>query len=384
MRPAELSLLGAPAASPGSFASDEYEYCFFDSSEGVSASGSPPLASALGSGSFGSAYLCRHRPTGALRAVKRIPRGPAHITDAVRREILNHRALRHPFVVTFDSAFLTRTHLCVAMEYVGGGDLFGYVQQHRSFNEPQARYFFQHLISGVEYLHAMRVVHRDLKLENLLVDLSLDAPRLKICDFGYSKSVGDGPQDSQPKTRIGTAAYISPEVYQGVQPYDGKASDVWACGVVLYVMLVGKYPFQDPEHPGSNHATMWRVLDVAYDPPPDASPECLDLLAAVFVKEPKQRLTVQGITAHGWFARDLSPEVPLGPTQPKNARREPPPGAQTVDAIEAILAEAATAERPTQSGGAEGPSSGGGATGEGGRGGGEDEEGARRGFGMEF
>ena len=104
MRPAELSLLGAPAASPGSFASDEYEYCFFDSSEGVSASGSPPLASALGSGSFGSAYLCRHRPTGALRAVKRIPRGPAHITDAVRREILNHRALRHPFVVTFDSA----------------------------------------------------------------------------------------------------------------------------------------------------------------------------------------------------------------------------------------------------------------------------------------
>ena len=258
--------------------------------------------------------------------MKRIPRGPAHITDAVRREILNHRALRHPFVVTFDSAFLTRTHLCVAMEYVGGGDLFGYVQQHRSFNEPQARYFFQHLISGVEYLHAMRVVHRDLKLENLLVDLSLDAPRLKICDFGYSKSVGDGPQDSQPKTRIGTAAYISPEVYQGVQPYDGKASDVWACGVVLYVMLVGKYPFQDPEHPGSNHATMWRVLDVAYDPPPDASPECLDLLAAVFVKEPKQRLTVQGITAHGWFARDLSPEVPLGPTQPKNARREPPPG----------------------------------------------------------
>jgi serine/threonine-protein kinase SRK2 len=232
----------------------------------------------------------------------------------------------------------------------------------------------------VEYLHAMRVVHRDLKLENLLVDLSLDAPRLKICDFGYSKSVGDGPQDSQPKTRIGTAAYISPEVYHGVQPYDGKASDVWACGVVLYVMLVGKYPFQDPEHPGSNHATMWRVLDVAYDPPPNASPECLDLLAEVFVKEPKQRLTVQGITAHEWFARDLSPEVPLGPTQP-TTRREPPPGAQTVDAIEAILAEAATAERPT-SGGAEG-SLGGGAMGKGGCGG-IDEEGARRGFGMEF
>ena len=243
----------------------------------------------------------------------------------------------------FKEAFVTDTYLGVAMEYVSGGELFNYVQQHRSFNEAQARYFFQHLVSGVEYLHVMRVVHRDLKLENLLVDLSGTSPQLKICDFGYSKS----DFDSHPKTRIGTPAYISPEVYQGVRPYDGKASDVWACGVVLYVMLAGSYPFQDPDNPTSNHATMWRVLDVKYTLPMDLSPDGADLLRRVFVKDPSARIPIAGIRQHGWFVKDLSVNVPLGETQP-SAEHDDSGMAQSLEKIDAIVNAAKQTTNTTQ------------------------------------
>jgi len=294
--------------------------------------GPSPLV--LGTGSYGMTKLMRHTSTSERYAVKMIERG-GEITDHVRREIVNHRSLCHPFIVQFKEVFVTDTHLGVAMEYVSGGELFNYVQQHRSFNEAQARYFFQHLVSGVEYLHAMRVVHRDLKLENLLVDLSGSSPQLKICDFGYSKS----EVDSHPKTRIGTPAYISPEVYQGARPYDGKASDVWACGVVLYVMLAGSYPFQDPDHPNSNHATMWRVLDVQYTLPENLSGDGRDLLQRVFVKEPERRVTVAGIRTHAWFLKDLSACVPLGPTQPTGEDRCGGTG-QSLEEIDAIMNEA--------------------------------------------
>ena len=293
-----------------------------------------PSPRVLGQGSYGMTKLMRHTSTSERYAVKLIARG-SEITDHVRREIVNHRSLCHPFIVQFKEVFVTDTHLGVAMEYVSGGELFNYVQQHRSFNEAQARYFFQHLVSGVEYLHAMRVVHRDLKLENLLVDLSGSSPTLKICDFGYSKS----GFDSHPKTRIGTPAYISPEVYQGARPYDGKASDVWACGVVLYVMLAGSYPFQDPDHPNSNHATMWRVLDVKYTLPENLSAQGRDLLQHVFVKDPNARVTIAGIRTHAWFVQDLSKHVPLGPTQPTNPDRSGTT-AQSLEEIDAIVNEA--------------------------------------------
>jgi serine/threonine-protein kinase SRK2 len=97
----------------------------------------------------------------------------------------------------------------------------------------------------------MQVCHRDLKLENTLLDGST-APRLKICDFGYSKS---SVLHSQPKSTVGTPAYIAPEVLLKKE-YDGKIADVWSCGVTLYVMLVGAYPFEDPDEPKNFRKTI--------------------------------------------------------------------------------------------------------------------------------
>ncbi|XP_027156577.1 serine/threonine-protein kinase SAPK1-like [Coffea eugenioides] len=112
---------------------------------------------------------------------------------------------------------LTLTHLAIVMEYATGGELFAKICSAGGFNEDEARFFFQQLISGVSYCHSMEIYHRDLKLENTLLDKS-PTPRLKICDFSYSKS---GLLHSQPKSAVGTPAYIAPEVLSRKE-YDGK------------------------------------------------------------------------------------------------------------------------------------------------------------------
>lgn len=102
--------------------------------------------------------------------------------------------------------FLTPTHLGIVLQYAAGGELFDRVKQAGHFTEDEARYFFQQLIAGVRYCHRKNVTHRDLKLENTLLDAS-PAPLLKICDFGYCK---DLVRDTPPDTTVGTPAYISP------------------------------------------------------------------------------------------------------------------------------------------------------------------------------
>jgi serine/threonine-protein kinase SRK2 len=120
----------------------------------------------------------------------------------VEREIVNHRQLSgHPNIVAFYELFLTSTHLAISMEYAAGGELFDRIVKAGRFSEDEARYFFQQLISGVAWCHREGVCHRDLKLENTLLD-GKPAPRLKICDFGYSKVRPPPPADpGRPRPR---------------------------------------------------------------------------------------------------------------------------------------------------------------------------------------
>ncbi|KAF8405823.1 hypothetical protein HHK36_007900 [Tetracentron sinense] len=180
------------------------------------------LVKDIGSGNFGVARLMRNKETRELVAIKYIERG-RKIDENVAREIINHRSLRHPNIIRFKEAsifflvVLTPTHLAIVMEYAAGGELFERICKAGRFSEDEARYFFQQLISGVNYCHFMQICHRDLKLENTLLDGS-PAPRLKICDFGYSKS---SLLHSRPKSTVGTPAYIAPEVFSR-REYDGK------------------------------------------------------------------------------------------------------------------------------------------------------------------
>lgn len=294
------------------------------------------LVKDIGSGNFGVARLMRDKQTKELVAVKYIERGEK-IDENVQREIINHRSLRHPNIVRFRELILTPTHLAIVMEYASGGELFDRICNAGRFNEDEARFFFQQLISGVSYCHSMQVCHRDLKLENTLLDGS-PAPRLKICDFGYSKS---SVLHSQPKSTVGTPAYIAPEVLLR-QEYDGKIADVWSCGVTLYVMLFGGYPFEDPNEPKDFRKTIHRILHVQYAIPENIqiSPECRHLISRIFVGDPAQRITMDEIKKDPWFLKNLPTSLMDEEKMINNQFEEPDQPMQSVDVIMQIISEA--------------------------------------------
>ncbi|ONM09679.1 SnRK2 serine threonine protein kinase8 [Zea mays] len=242
----------------------------------------------------------RDRRTSELVAVKYIERGEK-IDENVQREIINHRSLKHPNIIRFKEVILTPTHLAIVMEYASGGELFERICKNVRFSEDEARYFFQQLISGVSYCHSMQVCHRDLKLENTLLDGS-DAPRLKICDFGYSKS---SVLHSQPKSTVGTPAYIAPEVLLKKE-YDGK-----------------------------------RILNVQYAIPDNVniSPECRHLISRIFVGDPATRITIPEIRNHSWFLKNLPADL-MDDDSMSNQYEEPDQPMQTMDQIMQILTEA--------------------------------------------
>ncbi|XP_039002390.1 serine/threonine-protein kinase SAPK3-like isoform X1 [Hibiscus syriacus] len=318
----------------------------------------------LGSGNFGVARLVKDKKTKELVAVKYIERGKK-IDENVQREIINHRSLRHPNIIRFKEVLVTPTHLAIVMEYAAGGELFERICSAGRFSEDEARFFFQQLISGVSYCHSMvsyenisnllrfclmvtsiphsivllqQICHRDLKLENTLLDGS-PTPRLKICDFGYSKSA---VLHSQPKSTVGTPAYIAPEVLSRKE-YDGKIADVWSCGVTLYVMLVGSYPFEDPGDPRNFRKTIGRIMSVKYTIPDyvRVSADCRHLLSRIFVANHAERISIPEIKQHPWFLKNLPKElVEIEKTNFAESERDQL--SQSVEEIMCIIQEAKT------------------------------------------
>ncbi|KAG1342339.1 serine/threonine-protein kinase SAPK1 [Cocos nucifera] len=181
----------------------------------------------------------------------------------------------------------------------------------------------------------MQICHRDLKLENTLLDGN-EAPRIKICDFGYSKSL---VWNSQPKSTVGTPAYIAPEVLTRKE-YDGMIADIWSCGVALYVMLVGSYPFEDPSDPTSIKKIFERILNVRYSIPNYLliSMECKNLLSRIFIADPKQRITMQEIKTHPWFLKNLPKELIEG--YQSNLQDDIYTPMQNIDEIMSMIEEA--------------------------------------------
>ncbi|KAJ1398514.1 Serine/threonine-protein kinase, active site [Sesbania bispinosa] len=289
----------------------------------------------IGSGNFGVAKLVKEKRSGELYAVKIIERGQK-IDEHVQREIINHRSLKHPNIIRFKEVLCTPTHLAIVMEYAAGGELFERICNAGRFSEDEARYFFRQLISGVSYCHSMEICHRDLKLENTLLDGS-SAPQLKICDFGYSKS---SVLHSQPKSTVGTPAYIAPEVLSR-REYDGKVADVWSCGVTLYVMLVGGYPFEDPDDPRNFRKTLQRIIGVHYSVPDYVriSKDCRHLLSRIFVANPEMRISIPEIKMHPWFLNNLPMEF-VDEGEDKLLQNDVDDSPQSIEEILSIIQEA--------------------------------------------
>lgn len=292
----------------------------------------------LNSGSFGFVQLAKDKLTGKKVAIKFIDRGDK-VNKHVKNEILNHRNLLHHHVIQFREVYLTKSHLCIVMEFAPGGDMLDYVKKKGGLTEDQARWFFQQLIIGLDYCHKMGVANRDIKLENTLLDDS-PWPLLKICDFGYSKHE---QLNSAPGSRVGTPAYLAPEVILNTRgsTYDGKTADMWSCGVFLYVMMIGAYPFEKPEDRRARdklQRMIQRIVNVDYSIPSAAkmSEDCKDLLRKILVRNPKERITMEGVQAHKWFKKNL----PKGAQEMNNHLKQQKNGLQSVEEITQILEKA--------------------------------------------
>lgn len=198
----------------------------------------------LGKGAFGKVVLGMHKVAESLVAIKSMTKETLQEeADVKRRTMLEVGILKqcnHPSVVKLYDSFETNKHICFVMELCAGGDLFSYVKRRRRLSEQTAQYFFRQILEGLAYLHnAHRVIHRDIKLENLLLDGN---GRVKIGDFGVSRQL-KSPTERMSE-QCGTPAYIAPEIISDERNYSGFKADMWSAGVCLYAMLIGTVPFK--------------------------------------------------------------------------------------------------------------------------------------------
>ncbi|KAF4124261.1 hypothetical protein GMORB2_5977 [Geosmithia morbida] len=250
----------------------------------------------LGEGSFGKVKLAVHNGTGQQVALKIIARKKLISRDMagrVEREIEYLQLLRHPHIIKLFTVIKTPNEIIMVLEYAGG-ELFDYIVAHGRMNEPEARRFFQQMLCAVEYCHRHKIVHRDLKPENLLLDESLN---VKIADFGLSNIMTDG---NFLRTSCGSPNYAAPEVIGG-KLYAGPEVDVWSCGVILYVLLVGRLPFDD-EHIPSLFA---KIAKGTYSVPQWMPSGAANLIKKMLVVNPVHRATIEEIRDDPWFLKDL-------------------------------------------------------------------------------
>ncbi|KAG2450725.1 hypothetical protein HYH02_004563 [Chlamydomonas schloesseri] len=332
----------------------------------------------LGTGGTGQTWLCQHHETARRVAVKFVPRPlPPVLVPLISMELQLQAGLSegHVGLVRLESAMLSRTHLGLVMEYVDGGTLTQYVSKRTetrddrgglNLTEDEARYMFRQMVSAVEHLHSSHVAHRDLKMCNVVLSSSYP-PVLKLCDFGFAKNFNN--EDSKMHTCIGTPVYMSPNQlaaaaatkkqpppptpFPGKAPelpapapepapapaaapqpeagvasgddlsestpvlsYSARAADVWACGVMLFAMLLGRFPFDHENHPDPNSSDaqveVWkeqvRASGEDWQKMPRVAPyvrllsdSCRDLLGKMLQFEEAHRINIAGIKQHPWF-----------------------------------------------------------------------------------
>ncbi|KAI8468136.1 MAG: kinase-like domain-containing protein [Monoraphidium minutum] len=279
----------------------------------------------LGTGGEGETWLCREKATDREVAIKLVRRPiPKSITQIIQREIriLADLGDGHLNIVHAEEVVLSRTHVGLVMEYVKGGNMVGYVTKMREtreargglcLNEDEANYLFRQLVWAVQFCHENHVAHRDLKLDNTLLD-DHQPPRLKLCDFGFAK--GWATNSNMDTMRIGTPEYMGPELISGRSGYDGKKVDVWASGVLLFVLLLGMFPFEMEDENYVNTAGLYSIwiqqVRTSWQENPHnssgvsrLSPECRDLLDRMFDVNQDSRISIEQIVKHPWFSHPL-------------------------------------------------------------------------------
>ncbi|XP_047166990.1 CBL-interacting serine/threonine-protein kinase 10-like isoform X1 [Vigna umbellata] len=255
------------------------------------------LGRLLGKGTFGKVYYGRSTITNQGVAIKVIDKNKvikAGQVDHVKREISIMRLVKHPNVIELFEVMATKSKIYFVMEYAKGGELFKKVAKGKLKEDVAHKYFIQ-LVNAVDFCHSRGVCHRDIKPENILLD---ENDNLKISDFGLSALAESKHQDGLLHTACGTPAYVAPEVIKR-KGYDGAKADIWSCGVVLFVLLAGYIPFQDP-----NLMVMYRKISKAEFTCPRWLPRGVRrLLSKMLDPNPNTRISIDEIKQCSWFRK---------------------------------------------------------------------------------
>jgi len=259
----------------------------------------------LGKGAFGEVFFGKHKVTGEQVAIKKMARKDFSYKELqqLQREIYVSTSVTHEHLVQTFDVFENSSHIFMVMDFCAGGPLYKVLAMQAKFTEAEAADAMTQIILGVKYLHDHGVVHRDLKPENVLCTHSTFPLQCKLADFGLARALDAGDKDDShdyfERSCVGTPAFVAPEVLRK-EPY-GPPVDMWSCGVILWNMLTGKYPFYGK----TKQETLDQVLDGRYkmegrvwDP---ISQEAKSLIKSLLRTDPKRRLTAVAALNHEFF-----------------------------------------------------------------------------------
>lgn len=266
------------------------------------------LGSTLGEGEFGKVKL-GWRKDGklpnqvAIKLIKRDTLAKDQESEIkIHREINSLKLLNHPNIVNLVEVMKSGKYIGIVLEYASGGELFDYILNHKYLKEPLAKKFFAQLVSGVDYMHSKGLIHRDLKLENLLLDKNKN---IIISDFGFVNSYNLNNSNDFMKTSCGSPCYAAPELVLTPSPYQGKKVDIWSLGIILYAMLAGYLPFDDDptNEDGADIIKLYHyICKTPLTFPEYINPLPRDLLRKIIVSDPKKRISISEIRNHPWLS----------------------------------------------------------------------------------
>ncbi|KAM4737390.1 NUAK family SNF1-like kinase 1 [Anableps anableps] len=245
----------------------------------------------LGKGTYGKVKKAVERASMRTVAIKSIRK--ERITDDldrihIQREIEITSSLRHSNIIRFLEVFESRDKIVIVMEYASRGELYDYIQERKRLPETEARSIFRQIASAVHYCHKNGVVHRDLKLENILLDQDLN---VKLADFGLSNNFQTG---SLLQTYCGSPLYAAPEIVKGL-PYTGPEVDCWALGVLLYALVYSSMPFD-----GANHAKLTEQISQGRYRRPNPPSDACALIDWLLTVRADERATIEDVAHHWW------------------------------------------------------------------------------------
>ncbi|GAB1604853.1 testis-specific serine/threonine-protein kinase 3-like [Argonauta hians] len=251
----------------------------------------------LGNGSFSKVKLLRnlsnHSQQFAVKIVNRSRAPHDFLTRFLPRELEFWPSLNHPNIIKFHETFEEMHLVYMVLEYACRGDLLAHIQKYGSLSEKRTKILTQQICQAIHYLHSKNITHRDLKLENLLLD---DVGNIKITDFGFAKRNYAGELSW---TFCGSKSYAAPEILLG-KPYDPRKADTWAIGSILYIMSTGKMPFDENKSIKSILEDQQKLVFPLYNYR-KLSSNCKDLLKTLFTFDYSQRPTVIEVLSYQWF-----------------------------------------------------------------------------------